>query len=148
MFIPFLAMGATLDYIYIIPHFCGFVKRFAKNFFNFFQKAYRKFFTLGLSLLLAPLDIIIIPYSHSFVNSFCQIYFLDFRRITSKWYVVGARALCMPSHRVRVIQICCIPRTILPKFGECPFRQKPNHWDCVLSTLCGLFHYHQRVFHL
>ena len=38
MFIPFLAMGATLIYyIIIIPHFCGFVKRFSKNFFIIFS---------------------------------------------------------------------------------------------------------------
>ena len=85
-----LSLRAPLSpspYIYIIPHFCGFVKRFSKKFATFLEKAFVQekvqfLFTscrLGflhrpnlLTRTSCPLDTYIIPQFNVFVKSFLK----------------------------------------------------------------------------
>ena len=114
-----LSLRAPLSpspYIYIIPHFCGFVKRFSKKFATFLEKAFVQekvqfLFTscrLGflhrpnlLTHTSCPLDTYIIPHFSVFVKGF----FKSFWKIFSLVYLQFMLGGLEPHYHSRMLSL-------------------------------------------
>ena len=109
-------LSAPLPYTYIIPHFCGFVKRFSKEFATFLEKAFvqekvqflftscRRRFLHRPNLLTrtsCPLDTYIIPHFSVFVKRFLKY----FSKIFSLVYLQSMLDGLEPHYHSRMLSL-------------------------------------------